>query len=283
MTTPLPTVPQSTRPLTFNTESDVFLPALVTFQQELDAVEANLAAVAAGTARSISYTFSTTTTDSDPGAGTLRLDNATQNAATTIRVDLLDNAALDWTTVLDTFATATDTIKGTIRLVKQGDATKFLQFNLTALASPAGYRNLAVTLTSSSASNPFTNGDQLSLQYLRGGSAGTSGTVRRHTTSVVSSATPTPDGKIDDIYCITALAVPATFGAPTNTPNNGQTLWIRVKDNGTARALAYNVIYRASTDLALPSTTVISKTLHMGFVYNSADTKWDLVAVLGNF
>ncbi|WP_230685813.1 hypothetical protein, partial [Streptococcus pneumoniae] len=79
-------------------------------------------------------------------------------------------------------------------------------------------------------------------------------------------------------YTVTALAVGATFGAPTGTPTEGQSLVIRVKDNGTARSLAYNAIYRA-VGVTLPTTTVISKTIYLGMFYNSSDTKWDVVAV----
>lgn len=99
------------------------------------------------------------------------------------------------------------------------------------------------------------------------------------TVTIASSATPTPDAGITDIYTVTALATAATFGAPTGTPVNGQKLIIRIKDNATARALAWNAIYRAGTDVALPTTTVISKTLYCGFIYNSTDSKWDLLAV----
>lgn len=101
--------------------------------------------------------------------------------------------------------------------------------------------------------------------------------------TVASSATPTPAGDDVDMYTVTALAEAATFGAPTGTPTNGQPLIIRILDNGTARVLAWNAIYRASSDLALPTTTVLSKTLYLDFVYNSAATKWDLLALLNNF
>lgn len=97
-------------------------------------------------------------------------------------------------------------------------------------------------------------------------------------TSTTSSATPTPTGdrKVNELY-VTALAAAAEFAAPSGTPANGNKLIIRVKDDGTPRALTYNAIYRGIV-ATLPSTTVISKTLYMGFVYNSADSKWDLVA-----
>jgi len=102
------------------------------------------------------------------------------------------------------------------------------------------------------------------------------------TVTITSSATPTPNAGITDIYTVTALAEAAAFGAPTGTPVNGQKLIIRIKDNATARALTWNAIYRAGTDVALPTTTVVSKTMYCGFIYNSTDSKWDLVAVTNN-
>ena len=96
--------------------------------------------------------------------------------------------------------------------------------------------------------------------------------------TVASSATPTPSADTHDQYNVTALAVAATFAAPTGTPTNGQKIIIRIKDNGTARTLAWNAIYRA-IGVTLPTTTVLSKTLYCGFVYNSADSKWDCIAV----
>lgn len=107
--------------------------------------------------------------------------------------------------------------------------------------------------------------------------------VTKREVTVASSAAPTPNSDTTDIYTITALAEAATLGAPTGTPTQGQTLLIRIKDNGTARALAFNAIYRAGTDIALPTTTVLSKTLYAGFIYNSTDTKYDLIFIDDGF
>lgn len=96
--------------------------------------------------------------------------------------------------------------------------------------------------------------------------------------TVASSATPTPTGDDSDQYNITALAVNATLAAPTGTPANGQKLILRIKDNGTTRTLAYNAIYRA-VGVTLPTATTASKTIVLGCIYNSADSKWDVVAV----
>ena len=86
-----------------------------------------------------------------------------------------------------------------------------------------------------------------------------------------------------DVFQVTAQAGALKFNNPGGTPVNGQKLIVRIKDDGTARALTYDTQYRASSDLALPTTTVLSKTLYMGFIFNSADTKWDLLAYLDNF
>lgn len=103
-------------------------------------------------------------------------------------------------------------------------------------------------------------------------------------TSITSSATPTPIiSSWRNIFVITALAEDTTFAAPSGTPTNGDTLVIRVEDNGTARSLSWNAIYRASSDLSLPTTTVLGKTLYLGFMYNSTDNKYDLLSVLNNF
>lgn len=98
-------------------------------------------------------------------------------------------------------------------------------------------------------------------------------------TTVTSSATPTPvgDKKNNELY-VTALAAAAQLQNPSGTPVNGNKLIVRIKDNGTARALTYTSIYRA-IGVTLPTTTVINKTIYLGFAYNSADTKWDCLAV----
>ena len=108
-------------------------------------------------------------------------------------------------------------------------------------------------------------------------------TNKRITPRVISATSYTTDTgtSLDVSTCdqfeITAQAGPLLFNAPSGTPGGGQKLIIRIKDNGTARALTYNAIFRAM-GVALPTTTVLSKTLYMGFIYNATDTKWDLVA-----
>ena len=106
----------------------------------------------------------------------------------------------------------------------------------------------------------------------------TNARITKRIGTTASSATPTADADAHDQYNVTAAAANMTFGSPTGTPTNGQMLLYRIKDNGTARTIAWNAIFRA-IGVTLPTTTVISKTLYVGTVYNSADTKWDVIAV----
>jgi len=101
--------------------------------------------------------------------------------------------------------------------------------------------------------------------------------ITKRVASTASASTPTPTSDDVDMFILTALAGAATFGAPTGTPTQGQTLIIRIKDNGTARALGWNAIYRA-LGTTLPTTTVLGKTLYLLIVLNDTDTKWDCLA-----
>ena len=96
--------------------------------------------------------------------------------------------------------------------------------------------------------------------------------------SVSSSGTVTPNADSDDEVIITAQAAALTLAAPSGTPTEGQAMFIRIKDNGTARGITFNAIYRA-IGITLPTTTVISKTMYVGMIYNNTDTKWDVLTV----
>lgn len=95
--------------------------------------------------------------------------------------------------------------------------------------------------------------------------------------AVASAATVTPTFA-DDQVNITAQAAALALANPTGTAVDGWGMTIRIKDNATARAISYGTQYRA-LGVTLPVTTVISKTLYLGMVFNAADTKWDVVAV----
>ena len=95
--------------------------------------------------------------------------------------------------------------------------------------------------------------------------------------TVTSSATVTPTST-NDIVTITAQAEALTLANPTGTLLEGQSLIIRIKDNGTARTIGYGSDYRA-IGVTLPTTTVINKTTYLGCIWNATDSKLDIIGV----
>lgn len=93
-----------------------------------------------------------------------------------------------------------------------------------------------------------------------------------------STATFTINADQQSDGVLTAMSASTTIAAPTGTPVQSQDLVFRFKDDGTARSLTWNAIFRA-IGVTLPTTTVASKLTYVGCKYNSTDSKWDVVAV----
>lgn len=85
-----------------------------------------------------------------------------------------------------------------------------------------------------------------------------------------------------DGVSFSALASGITFNAPIGTPVSMQGFIFLIK-SASAQPLTWNSAFRASSDLALPSTTTAGKEMWLGFKYNSVASKYDLLAKLDNF
>ncbi len=99
--------------------------------------------------------------------------------------------------------------------------------------------------------------------------------------SITSSATPSINTDTTAQFNITALAAAITSMTTnlTGTPQDGQTLMIRIKDNGTARAITWGTSFASSGVATLLTTTVISKTHTVGLLYDATSAKWVCLAV----
>lgn len=98
--------------------------------------------------------------------------------------------------------------------------------------------------------------------------------ITPRTGTTTSSATPTINTDNVDYYSLTAQAADITSFTTnlSGTPTDGQKLWISI--TGTAaRAITWGASFEAST-VALPTTTVTTNRLDVGFVWNSATSKW---------
>jgi hypothetical protein len=93
-----------------------------------------------------------------------------------------------------------------------------------------------------------------------------------------SSATPTINTDSVDVYGLTAQAVDITSFSTnlSGTPTDGQLLRIYIVGTA-ARAITWGASFEASTT-PLPTTTVTTNRLDVGFVWNAATSKWRCLA-----
>ena len=101
--------------------------------------------------------------------------------------------------------------------------------------------------------------------------------ITRRVVTVTQSATPSINTDITDVASITGLAQAITSVSVSGTPVDGDLLMIRITDNGSARAISWGGSFEAST-VALPTTTVASTMLVVGFMWNTATSKWRCIA-----
>lgn len=124
-----------------------------------------------GTNAGLSYTFSTTTTDSDPGAGYVRANNADLSAATALYIDDDDANGNTVETELLTWDDATNaTTKGKLILTNQSDGAAVV-YDITGASTDAtGYVKLSVTYSAGATS--FANDSMISVQFAPAGNDG---------------------------------------------------------------------------------------------------------------
>jgi hypothetical protein len=113
-----------------------------------------------------------------------------------------------------------------------------------------------------------------------GGTANTVTNLRvtPRVSTTTSSATPTINTDTTDIFGLTAQAVDITSFTTnlSGTPTNGQKLQIYIVGTA-ARAITWGASFESST-VTLPSTTVSTNRLDVGFVWNAVTSKWRCVA-----
>jgi hypothetical protein len=102
--------------------------------------------------------------------------------------------------------------------------------------------------------------------------------ITKRSGTTTSSATPTINTDNYDFYSLTAQteAITSFTTNLSGTPTEGQKLWIAI--TGTAaRAITWGTSFEAGA-VALPTTTVSTTRLDVGFVWNTVTSKWRCMA-----
>jgi len=153
----------------------------------------------------------------------------------------------------------------------------FVGVDLLAIETKLGVDGSAVTT-----SHDYKLGEVTGSDKTVGKTATQTLTNKRITSRVLSATSYTTNTgtslNIDNLdqFIVTAQAEALLFNNPTGTAVDGQKLIIAV--TGTAaRALTYGNQFEAST-IGLPTTTVTTARLNMGFIFRSDTSKWVCVA-----
>lgn len=152
-----------------------------------------------------------------------------------------------------------------------------LQSALDGLSSDIGNTTIELLNHTLNTNNPHSvSAEQIGALTASSTDTLTNKRITNRVNSTTSSSSYTPNIDSYDAAKITALAADITLNAPSGTPTSMQSYLLRIKDDGTARLLTFNAIYRFSSDQPAPTTTTLGKTMYLFMVYNSDDTKWDV-------
>jgi len=156
---------------------------------------------------------------------------------------------------------------------------------LSIAGSPiTGSGTLAITLSGSAL--PVANGGTgatalagASIATYTGAETLTNKRINPRVSTNTTTATLTPDISTFDQYNLTAQTGTLNVAAPTGSPQDGNKLILRILGSGTNQNITWNATY-TPIGFTLPATTIVSKTIYVGCVYNSnSPARWDVIAL----
>ncbi|MES2211305.1 MAG: glycosyl hydrolase family 28-related protein, partial [Chloroflexota bacterium] len=159
----------------------------------------------------LGFYFSTETGAADPTAGRIRLNAATQDTATILRVSESNGRLADVAPWLDVMSGGATTPLGVVTLTDAINPTRFIRFDLGTMTDAGSYWNLGVTPIESSHDNPFVDGGAVVISFIPGVGGATPATI--------------PPGAISPIAANSVLAnATASSASPTAFPLSASTV-----------------------------------------------------------
>ncbi len=122
----------------------------------------------APSANPLSFYFSTNTANADPTVGRMRLNQAVQNTATTLRLSELNYRQINAEPWLSVMQSSITTPMGVITMADSKDPGRFIRANLTSMVDQGAYWDLGISVVESSHPNPFVEGEQVLVGFIAG-------------------------------------------------------------------------------------------------------------------
>ena len=170
----------------------------------------------------LGMTWSSSTSDADPGAGKIAFNHGTVSSVSVLYVDDADDAGADISTFVQSWDDVTNTVaKGYVQITKEGTTGTYALFKVSgAVTDASGYNKVAVTHVVSNGS--FSNEDGVGVQFVQSGAdsdmtsftlAGTSGsnqTITNGNTVTIAAGTniTTTGGSTDTVTIACTLDDP---------------------------------------------------------------------------
>ena len=147
---------------------------------------------ASGTNSQLSMTWSSSTSDADPGAGKIAFNNGTLSSVSILYVDDADDASADISGYVQSWDDVSNsTARGIVTITKEGTASTYATFKVSgAVTDASGYTKVPVTHVVSSGS--FSNTDGVGVHFSYSGADGTG-----DMSNVVDDTSPQLGGNLD--------------------------------------------------------------------------------------
>lgn len=129
-----------------------------------------------GISSGIRYNFLNYGIASNPGTGNLSLSGSDLSTTSNIYIHETNLDSVDIEALLSAVgSTTTSSIKGFIKLTKQGDQTKFAVYSINSVTDSGAFQTLSVNYLSSTAVSTFVAGDDLLIEFYLTGDKGDKG------------------------------------------------------------------------------------------------------------
>jgi hypothetical protein len=256
-----------------------------------EAVVSAAAAEGASQALAFRWLFDSTTTMADPGAGDLRLNNATLASVTALAISATtaNTTPLSLGTLIATWDDSTNTVKGNLRIFKLSAPSNFAIYNVTSTLTD-NTTWLQLTLAHVQSSGTFSASDVLVVEFIRAGDAGSGGDFSSNTTSTVDSeyvafsgtagkTGKRPNGTLLSNLNAAALISTATASSGTGTHHASADTVQNADFRGSYAANSALIHYRGNGTGASPTAIANNDILGFWGAFGRMATTWSANAI----
>lgn len=211
-----------------------------------------------GVSTGFDFTFASSNVMGDPGAGLLRLNNATLASVTAIAINdaSADAGNPDISAAILAWDDSTNlTHRGILTIRKKSAKQNLVQYSISgASVDNTGWTQLAVTHIASAGS--FSNTDAVVIDFARTGNVGAAGADGSGSVSTVNGVSPSLGNVVVSASDIAAASTPTNYGIAGNSVND-HFIGINTALGNAASYVETTIASAATVDIGASATTSV--------------------------